>query len=82
MRSINRFFGTNNKIKEHEIIETKSTLETYKTCFVSRGTKEYLKNIEDYGISKLKLLVRTNCLPINDVSTSHAFKAKWSLSIM
>ena len=67
MRSINRFFGKNNTIKEHEIIETKSTLEAYKTFFVSRGTKEYLKNIEDFGISRLKLLVRTNCLPINDV---------------
>jgi hypothetical protein len=29
----------NNTIKEREIIETKTTLETYKTFFVSRGHK-------------------------------------------
>jgi predicted rRNA methylase YqxC with S4 and FtsJ domains len=57
----------NDKIKEREIIETKTTLETYKTFFVSRGTLKYLKNIEDFEISRLKLLARTNCLPINDV---------------
>jgi len=49
------------------INETKTTLETYKTFFVSRGTQKYLKNIEDFKISKLELLARTNCLPINDV---------------
>ena len=57
----------NNTIKEREIIETKTTLETYKTFFVSRGTQKYLKNIEDLEISRLKLLARTNRLPINDV---------------
>jgi hypothetical protein len=35
INTFNRFFGMNNKIKEREIIETKSTLETYKTFFVS-----------------------------------------------
>jgi hypothetical protein len=49
-------------------METKTTLETYKTFFVRRGTQKYLKkNIEDFEISRLKLLARTNCLPINDV---------------
>ena len=61
------FFGMNNEIKEREIIETKTTLETYKTFFVSRGTKKYQNNIEDFEISRLKLLASTNCLPINDV---------------
>ena len=61
------FFGINNKITECEIIETKTTLETYKIFFVSRGTQTYLKNIEDFEISRLKLLARTHCLPINDV---------------
>ena len=67
INTFNRFFGINNKIKEREIIETKSTLETYKTCFVRRGTQKYLTNIEDFAISRLKLLVKTNCSPINDV---------------
>ena len=58
----------NDKIKEREIIETKTTLETYKTFFVSRGSQKYLKkSIEDFEISRLKLLASTNCLPINDV---------------
>jgi hypothetical protein len=48
------FFGMNNEIKEREIIETKTTLETYKTFFVSRGTKKYQNNIEDFEISRLK----------------------------
>ena len=58
----------NNTIKEREIIETKTTLETYKTFFVSRGSQKYLKkSIEDFEISRLKLLARNNCLPIDDV---------------
>jgi hypothetical protein len=58
----------NDKIKEREIIETKTTLETYKTFFVSRGSHKYLKkSIEDFEISRLKLLARNNCLPIDDV---------------
>jgi hypothetical protein len=58
----------NDKIKEREIIETKTTLETYKTFFVSRGSQKYLKkSIEDFEISRLKLLARNNCLPIDDV---------------
>ena len=67
INTFNRFFVMNNKIKEHEIIETKTTLEIYKTFIVSRGTHTYLKDIEDFEISILKLLARTNCLPINDV---------------
>ena len=69
INTFNRFFGMNNKIKEREIIETKATfiIETYKTFFVNRGTHKYLKNIEDFEISRLKLLARTKCLPINDV---------------
>ena len=67
MRSINRFFGMNDKINEREIIKTKSTLETYKTFFLSRRAQTYLKNIEDFKISRLKLLARNNCLSINDV---------------
>ena len=35
--------------------------------FVSRGIQKYLKNIKDFEISRLNLLARTNCLPINDV---------------
>jgi len=50
----------NNKIKEHEIIETKTTLDTYKTFFVSQGEQKYLRNIEDFDISRRKLLARTN----------------------
>jgi hypothetical protein len=45
INTYNRFLGMNNKIKEREIIETKTTLETYKTFFVSRGTQKYLKKI-------------------------------------
>jgi hypothetical protein len=41
INTFNRFFGMNNKIKEREIIETKTTLVTYKTFFVSRGTLKY-----------------------------------------
>ena len=59
INTFNRFFGMNNKIKEREIIETKTTLVTYKTYFVSRGTQKYLKNIEDFERSRLKLLART-----------------------
>jgi hypothetical protein len=39
INTFNRFFGMNNTIKERSIIETKTTLETYKTFFVSRGHK-------------------------------------------
>ena len=43
------FFGMNNKI--NEIMETKTTLDTYKTFFVSRegggAAQQHLKNIED-----------------------------------
>ena len=69
INTFNRFFGMNNKIKEREIIETKTTfiIETYKTFFVNRGTHKYLKNIEDFELSRLKHLARTKCLPINDV---------------
>ena len=68
INTFNRFFGMNNNIKEREIIETKTTLGTPKTCFVSQGTQQISKkNIEDFEISRLKLLARTNCLPINDV---------------
>ena len=67
INTFNKFFGMNNKMKEREIIERKTTLETYKTFFVSRGTQKYLKHIEDFEISRLKLLARTKCLPINDV---------------
>ena len=56
----NKFFGMNNKIKEREIIETKTTLDTYKTFFVSQGEQKYLRNIEDFDISRRKLLARTN----------------------
>ena len=64
----------NNEIKEREIIETKTTLDTYKTFYVSRGAQKYLKNIKDFEISRPNLLARTNCLPINDVL--HRIKAK------
>ena len=67
MHTFNRFFGMNNNIKEREIIETKPTLETYTRSFVGRGTQNYLKHFEDFEISRLKLLARTNCLQINDV---------------
>jgi hypothetical protein len=50
INTFNRFFGMNNTIKEREIIETKTTLETYKTFLVSRGTQKYPKNIEDFEI--------------------------------
>jgi hypothetical protein len=36
------FFGMNNEIKEREIIETKTTLETYKTFFVSHWSLVYI----------------------------------------
>ena len=40
INTLNRFFGMNDKIKEREIIETKPTLEIYKTFLCkSRGTK-------------------------------------------
>ena len=67
INTFNKFFGMNDKIKEREIIETKTTLVTYKTFLVSRGTQKYLKYIEDFEISSLKLLAKTNCVPINDV---------------
>jgi hypothetical protein len=38
-----KFFGMNNKIKERVIIETKTTLEIYKTFFVSQGAQKYLR---------------------------------------
>jgi len=41
--TFNRFFGMNDKINEREIIETKTTLETYKTFFASQRTHKYLK---------------------------------------
>ena len=40
-----KFFGINNKIKEREIIETKTTLETYKTFFVGQGAQQISKKI-------------------------------------
>jgi hypothetical protein len=67
INTFNRFFGMNNIIREREIIETKTTLVTYKKFFVSRGTQKYLKNIGDFEISRLKHLARTNYLPLNDV---------------
>jgi hypothetical protein len=36
-----KFFGMNNKIKEREIIEAKTTLEIYKTFFVSQEAQKY-----------------------------------------
>ena len=56
-----------NKIKESEIIETKTTLETYKAFFCKSRDTKLSKNIEDFEISRHTLLARTNCLPINDV---------------
>ena len=48
INTFNKFFGMNNKI--NEIMETKTTLDTYKTFCVSRegwGAQQHLKNIED-----------------------------------
>jgi hypothetical protein len=41
INTLKTFFGMNNRIKEREKIETKNTLETYKTFCVSRGTQKY-----------------------------------------
>ena len=64
INTFNKSFGINSKIKACEIIETKITLETYKVCFISQGTKKNHRNIEDFEISTLRL--RTNRLPINN----------------
>jgi hypothetical protein len=45
INAFNKFFGINNKIKEREIIETKTTLETYKTFFVDQGAQQISETI-------------------------------------
>jgi hypothetical protein len=72
----------NNKIKEREIIETKATfiIETYKTFFVNRGTHKYLKNIEDFEISRLKLLARTYFkISFNEMVKAYIFKQRTNI---
>jgi hypothetical protein len=44
-----------------------STLEHYNNYHFSKGAQQYLINVDQFDRSTLKLLARTNCLPINNV---------------
>ena len=65
--TFNKFFGQINRIKAFENINSKSSLDVYKTFNISQGCQKYLINLNEFEGSRLKLLARTNCLPINSV---------------
>ena len=67
MNSFNRFFGVSSRNKEFEVLRSKSSLLTYNTFKLSYGMQQYLVNVDDFESSRLKLLARTNCLPLNSV---------------
>jgi hypothetical protein len=60
-----KFFGEFTRRKELDNIDTKSSLHLYKTFNITGRTQKYLININDFRGSRLKLLARTNCLPVN-----------------
>jgi hypothetical protein len=60
-----KFFGEFTRRKELDYIDTKSSLHLYKTFNIIGRTQKYLININDFRGSRLKLLARTNCLPVN-----------------
>ena len=51
--------------KELDNIDTKSSLHLYKTFNIIGRTQKYSININDFRGSRLKLLARINCLPVN-----------------
>ncbi|CAC5401896.1 unnamed protein product [Mytilus coruscus] len=55
-----------NAITESLIIDvtTKSSLELYQHCYIKTGSQLYLEDISDFNSSRLKLLARTNYLPL------------------
>lgn len=66
-QTFNKFFGQASRIKELENIKSKSSLVSYSNFNVVSGTQKYLVNVDGFEASRLKLLARTNCLPINSV---------------
>ena len=63
----NKFFGANVRTRVFEMIRSKPSLQFYSYFNVTHGTQKYLLNLSDFKSSRLKLLARTNCLPINAV---------------
>jgi hypothetical protein len=63
--SFYKFVGEYTRRKELDNIDTKSSLHLYKTFNITGRTQKYLININDFRGSRLKLLARTNCLPVN-----------------
>ncbi|CAC5381926.1 unnamed protein product [Mytilus coruscus] len=55
-----------NAIRESLIIDvtTKKSLELYQHCYIKTGSQLYLEDISDFNSSRLKLLARTNYLPL------------------
>jgi hypothetical protein len=63
--TFSKLFGEFTRRKELDNIDTKSSLHLYKTFNITGRTQKYLININDFRGSRLKLLARTNCLPVN-----------------
>jgi hypothetical protein len=64
VQSIN-FLVNLHEEKNLTIIDTKSSLHLYKTFNITGRTQKYLININDFRVSRLKFLARTNFLPVN-----------------
>ena len=67
INTFNKFFGQNVKFKQMELIASKSSLKSYLFFHKVSGPQKYLNNIDDFEASRLKLLARTDCLPLNSV---------------
>ena len=64
--TFNRIFGDQVRCKELLEISKKTSLGAYTNMNIKSGKQEYLYGIGDFRSSRLKLLARTNYLPLND----------------
>ena len=65
LKTFNKFYGEYSANKTSQNILNKSSLSMYSEFTIFRGRQPYLCNIDDFQASRLKLLARTDCLPIN-----------------
>lgn len=65
VKTFNSFYGKYVRACEFEIIASKSSLEFYRYCTLVTGKQTYISEATDFDVARLKLLARTNCLPLN-----------------
>lgn len=59
------FYGHFTREKLFQDVTSKSSLNLYLSCHVQIGSQTYLSDASDFKSSRLKLLARTNYLPVN-----------------